>query len=125
MLTIRIYDTLRTTASDGVRLGNKARLTGADSIACSQEKKIEASCYINGRLTSRIDIALSPGSTGIRLAGVGLGGASVGSADVSHAAVRVNHTLRLTTGDSVRCGGEARDTATLGVTIPVKIMLEP
>ena len=80
--------------------------------------------HINGRLTSRIDIALSPGSTGVRLAGVGLGSAPVGSADVAHAAVWVNHTLRLTPGDGVWGGGEAGDTATLGVTIPVKIMLE-
>ena len=80
--------------------------------------------HINEGLTGRIDIALSPGSTGIRLAGVGLGSAPVGSADIAHAAVWVNHTLGLTPGDGVRGGGEAGDTATLGVTIPVNIMLE-
>ena len=75
--------------------------------------------YWNGRLTSRIDIALGPGSTGVWLAGVWLGGAPVGSADVAHAAVGVYHALWLAAGDGVGGRGEAGHTATLGVTIPV------
>jgi len=101
LLAIRVYDALRPAASDGVRLGDEARLTGADGIA------------------SRIDIALGPGSTGVWLTGVWLGGAPVGSADVAHAAVGVYHALWLAAGDGVGGRGEAGHTATLGVTIPV------
>jgi len=101
LLAIGVYNALRAAASDGVRLGDEARLTGANGIA------------------SRIDIALGPGSTGVWLTGVWLGGAPVGAADVAHAAVGVYHALGLAAGDGVGGRGEAGHTATLGVTIPV------
>ena len=80
--------------------------------------------FIVGRLTSRINIALSSGSTGVWLTGVWLGGAPVGAADVAHAAVGVNHTLGLAAGDGVGGGGEPGHTAALGVTVPVTIRLK-
>ena len=80
--------------------------------------------YIDGRLTSRINIALSSGSTGVGLTGVGFGGAPVGAADVAHAAVGVNHALGLAAGDGIGGGGEPGHAAALGVAVSVKIGLE-
>jgi len=101
-LTVGVLDTLRSTASDGVRLGNEARLTGTDGIACI------------------VNITLSPGAAGVGLTRVGLLGTSVGSADKTHPAVRVNDTLWAAASDSIRVGSVARDTATLRVPVPVR-----
>lgn len=101
LLAVRVNDTLWAAASDGVRLRDQSRLTGADGVAML------------------VDIAPGARSTRIGLARVRLGHTPQISADHSHPAVRVNLTLWLAAGDGVWVGGEARDTSTLRVAVSV------
>ena len=72
-----------------------------------------------------VKCAHSPGSTGRRVTRVRLLDTSLILTDVSLLTVRVNDTLRLTPGDSVGVGDEARLTSADGVTRPRYRALRP
>jgi len=101
LLTVRINNTLWSTTSDGVRLGDQSWLAGTDGIAC----------WIN--------ITPCSWSTRIRLTRIWFGSTSEVSAHKPHPAVRIHLTLRLAASDGVWSRGEPGDTPALRVTISV------
>ena len=89
LLTIRIYDTLGLTPSDGVRIGDEAGLTSADGVTIASD----------GALGSR--------SAWRRVTRIWLHDTSLALANVSLLAVGVNDTLRPAASDGVGLGDEA------------------
>ena len=99
LLTVRVNDTLGLTPRDSVGVGDEARLTSTDGVACPG----------HGAFGSR--------STGRRVTRVWLDHTPLALANVSLLAIRVDDALRAAASDGVRLGDEARLTGTDGVAL--------
>ena len=99
-LAIGVPYALRSTGSDGVRLGNESRLTPADWVA------------------SKVDRADSSRAAGTWVARIWLLHALLVLADVPALAVRISHTLGFATRNSVRVGDQTWFASADGVAGP-------
>jgi hypothetical protein len=96
--TVRVPDTLRTTTSDGVRLGDETGVTPTDGVPVE------------------VDSTACPRTTRRRIAGIRLLHTSLVCTDESLLTVWVSDTLRTTASDRVRLGDQTGGTPADGVT---------